>query len=262
MRLRLAAFLLLAALPARAEDPICPDRPGKNTSPCVVGADRWQLEATGFDETMQRRDGVTTDLVAALAPTLKYGLTDLLELETTYTPIQTLRQHDAVSDTTLSGQGDTYLRLKWEAIGDGGAGWTAMVEPGVKLATATRGLGDGALEEAVMVPFGYDWGNGWQLQATPELDLLLDSSGHGRHAQFVDVLELNWGPTKTSNWILGLEAWTSQNFDPLGTVRQYSLDADIAYLLNNDTQLDAGANFGLNRATPDAELYFGVSRRF
>jgi hypothetical protein len=59
-----------------------------------------------------------------------------------------------------------------------------------------------------------------------------------------------------------LEAWTSQNFDPLGTVRQYSLDADIAYLLNNDTQLDAGANFGLNRATPDAELYFGVSRRF
>ena len=37
---------------------------------------------------------------------------------------------------------------------------------------------------------------------------------------------------------------------------------DAAWLLGNDTQLDAGVNFGLNRATSDAEFYFGVSRRF
>jgi hypothetical protein len=33
-------------------------------------------------------------------------------------------------------------------------------------------------------------------------------------------------------------------------------------LLGNDVQLDAGANFGLNRVTPDVEIYGGVSVRF
>jgi hypothetical protein len=45
-------------------------------------------------------------------------------------------------------------------------------------------------------------------------------------------------------------------------VRQYSLDAAIAYLLGNNAQLDAGANFGLNRNAPDVELYTGIAIRF
>jgi hypothetical protein len=45
-------------------------------------------------------------------------------------------------------------------------------------------------------------------------------------------------------------------------VRQYSADVSVALLPSNDLQLDAGANFGLNRQTPDVELYAGVSKRF
>jgi hypothetical protein len=36
----------------------------------------------------------------------------------------------------------------------------------------------------------------------------------------------------------------------------------VAYLVSKDLQLDAGANFGLNRETPDVELYAGFSVRF
>jgi hypothetical protein len=61
---------------------------------------------------------------------------------------------------------------------------------------------------------------------------------------------------------LGAELWTGQNLDPAGTVRQYSFDLDAAWLANNNTQFDGGLNIGLNRATPDLEIYFGVSRRF
>jgi hypothetical protein len=32
--------------------------------------------------------------------------------------------------------------------------------------------------------------------------------------------------------------------------------------VNKNVQLDAGANFGLNRNTPDVELYAGISKRF
>jgi hypothetical protein len=45
-------------------------------------------------------------------------------------------------------------------------------------------------------------------------------------------------------------------------VRQYSFDLDAAWLADNDMQLDGGLNIGLNRATPDLEIYLGVSRRF
>jgi hypothetical protein len=32
--------------------------------------------------------------------------------------------------------------------------------------------------------------------------------------------------------------------------------------VSNDLQIDAGATFGLNRQTPDLELYAGIARRF
>lgn len=43
---------------------------------------------------------------------------------------------------------------------------------------------------------------------------------------------------------------------------QVSADVAAAYLVAPTLQLDAGANFGLNRDTPDAQLYVGVSKRF
>jgi hypothetical protein len=61
---------------------------------------------------------------------------------------------------------------------------------------------------------------------------------------------------------LGAEIWTSRNLDPAGTVSQVSADLSAAWLVNNDAQLDCGVNLGLNRATPDTEIYFGIARRF
>jgi hypothetical protein len=34
----------------------------------------------------------------------------------------------------------------------------------------------------------------------------------------------------------------------------------LTHLVSKDVQLDAGANFGLNRVIPDVELYGGVSK--
>jgi hypothetical protein len=58
------------------------------------------------------------------------------------------------------------------------------------------------------------------------------------------------------------ELWGQWNWDPAGTQKQYSADVAFAYLPNKNLQLDTGANFGLNRNTPDIELYAGVSTRF
>jgi hypothetical protein len=58
------------------------------------------------------------------------------------------------------------------------------------------------------------------------------------------------------------ELWGQWDFDPAGTGRQYSADVMLAWLARPKLQLDAGANFGLNRNTPDVQVYAGISTRF
>lgn len=95
---------------------------------------------------------------------------------------------------------------------------------------------------------------------TPELDWVADGDGHGHHAAMVQVASLGWAVNDKLN--LSAEIWGQWDWDPAGTNRQASADASAAYLVSNDVQLDAGANFGLNRQTPNVELYGGVSFRF
>lgn len=255
MRLQLAALLLAAA--AAHADPICPDRPGKGTSPCTLADGHAQVELGLYDEATQRRGGVTTDTGNAGAALVKYGVSDSVDVEAGLALYQFQRTRDATGTAWSRGVGDLTLRAKWNPAGDGPVAF--VLEPYLKLPTAGGGTGNGHVEGGLVAPVSYDLGGNWSVAMTPEADLLLNGSGGGYHAQLVDVVGLgkSFGPLT-----LGAEVWTSQNLDPAGTVSQYSADLDAALLADGDTQLDGGVNFGLNRATPDAEFYLGVSRRF
>jgi hypothetical protein len=74
------------------------------------------------------------------------------------------------------------------------------------------------------------------------------------------VASLGWQATNKLD--VSAELWGQWDWDPAGTVRQYSGDASVAYLVSKQVQLDAGANFGLNRNTPDIELYAGFAELF
>jgi hypothetical protein len=239
--------------------PICPDRPGKGTSPCTLAAGHVQVELGLFDESFQRRSGTTTDTGNAGAALAKYGVNDWMDLEAGMALYQFQRVHDAGGTVTAGGVGDLTMRAKINPLSGSDGPFAFVLGPTLKLPTAGGGLGNGAVEGGLVAPMSYDLGGGWSLAMTPEADALLNGSGSGHHANLADVLGLGkgFGPLT-----LGAEVWTSQNFEPLGTVSQYSFDLDAAYLIGNDTQLDGGVNLGLNRATPDLEIYFGISRRF
>ena len=98
------------------------------------------------------------------------------------------------------------------------------------------------------------------IDLTPELDWVGDEDGHGHHASMTQVASLEH--EVTDKLTVSAELWGQWDWDPAGTQKQYSADAAIAYLVNKNVQLDAGANFGLNRQTADVELYTGVSVRF
>ena len=94
----------------------------------------------------------------------------------------------------------------------------------------------------------------------PEVDVLADGDGHDRHLGLVNLVNVPL-PLTPRVTVAG-ELWSNFNFDPAGTLKQASADAALAYAVLNRLQLDAGANLGLTRETPDVEIYAGVSIRY
>jgi Putative MetA-pathway of phenol degradation len=273
MSSRIAAALVIGAAlavasSAYADDstlgPICPDRPGKGTSPCTVDEGHFQIEIDAADGTFNRHDGVTTDSYTYFNPTLKYGLTDVWDIEASLAPFNSVRTHDSATDTTdtVSGIGDLYLRTKWNFLGTGDHAVSAIVEPFLKIPTAGHDIGNGAVEGGVVVPLSTDLGGGWSLAMTPEADALKNEDSDGRHLSLVNVIGI--GRALDGGITLGAEIWGSWNDDPHKSVSQSSFDLDIAWQPPSDPnlQLDGGVNFGLNLNTPDSQLYVGISRRF
>jgi hypothetical protein len=135
------------------------------------------------------------------------------------------------------------------------------LDPFVKIPTATRKLGNGKVEGGLVVPVAIPLGQGpLTLSLDPELDLLADDDRRGRHLATQQVVNL--GLQVNDKLGVSAELWGEREWDPAGTRTQVSADGAVAYLVSSSLQLDGGVNLGLNRRTPDVELYTGVSARF
>jgi hypothetical protein len=243
-----------------AEAPICADRPSKSTGECTVPAGRIQVETGLIDWTHDRSGGVTNDSTAFGSSLIKYGLSQKADVELGPTPVETVHVSASGVHDRTTGFGDSIVRVKYKLTPDDSPVLVAL-DPFVKLPTAGHRLGNGKVEGGLLLPMSAQLGkSGPTLSLDPELDLLADDDGHGHHASMIQVLNLGFAPSDKIS--ISGELWGQWNWDPAGTTRQASADGSIAYLLNNDLQIDAGANFGLNRQTPDVELYTGVSVRF
>jgi hypothetical protein len=141
------------------------------------------------------------------------------------------------------------------------AGFQLALSPFVKVPTAKHSLGNGKWEAGFVLPIQYAIpGSRLGLSATREIDWSADGDGKGHHATMVQVADLSWQATPRLN--LTAEIWGQWDWDPAGTTQQKSADGAVAYLVNNSLQLDAGFNVGLNRATPDIDVYVGIARQF
>lgn len=254
---------MLAASTAAAaadEQPICPDRPSKSTGPCTVPQGKWQIETGLVDWTRDSSDGVRTDAVAWGNTAIKYGIGGNADLELWLTPLETLSVHGSGLHEHHSSFGDTLVRVKF-AITKDGAPVQVALDPFVKIPTANHHLGNGKVEGGLLVPVAVPLGKSpFTLSLDPEADFLADGDGNGRHLATQQVVNLGWQANPKLS--VSAEIWAMWNWDPAGTGKQASGDAAIGYLVNRDVQLDAGANFGLDRQTPKVELYAGVSVRF
>ena len=254
-------MLCIGSTTTAAEDaPICAARPGKATPPCTVPAGRFQVETGLADWSVQRIDGERDTSLIIGETTFKYGLTSRSDIEVDLTPWQRASTRVGGAHDNASGVGDLVVAYKQRLTNLSAPVQLALL-PFVKAPAANRSLGNGKWEAGIAAPVAIALGSSaFSIGLTPEVDWAADGDGHGHHAAMAQVASLGWQATDK----LGLsgEIWGQWDWDPAGTTRQYSADASAAYLVNSNLQLDAGANFGLNRETPDVEVYAGVSKRF
>jgi hypothetical protein len=156
--------------------------------------------------------------------------------------------------------GDSAAALKYRLTKESAPVQLAL-RPFVKIPTAPRSIGNGKVEGGLAFLADSTFaGSSVSWDIAPELDLVADGDGSGYH--FATAAAASVGVPLSSRLTVSGELWGAWDFDPTGTVRQYSIDGAVAYLWGNAVQIDSGANFGLNRDTPDVELYTGIAFRF
>jgi hypothetical protein len=101
---------------------------------------------------------------------------------------------------------------------------------------------------------------GFSLTLGPEVDVLADADGHGRHIALTNLVNLSHPLTPRLN--IAVELWQQNNRDPAGSITQRSADVALIFAATPTLQIDVGANVGLNARTPDRQIYFGLAHRW
>ena len=253
--------MIAALLALAAQSPtMCADRPGKASPTCTVAAGHAQVEVGVADWTLAQGGGERDTTLALGQVTIKYGLTDQSQVAVQLIPWERVTSRSGAAAGRSSGFGDLVVDYR-QRLTSVAAPVQIAAAPFVKVPTAKRPLGNRQWEGGLAVPMDYAIPKSTMAIAlTPELDWAADADQHGHHARASSVAALGWQATPRLN--LSAELWGQWDWDPAGTERQLSADVAAAYLSSQRVQLDAGANVGLNRATPDADLYLGVAVLF
>lgn len=257
------ALLILLAPPVMAEsDPrdLCPARPGLATPPCIVDSGHVMVELSHMDWTMDRQDQVRTDTLLSGDVLLRLGVNRLSEVQIGITPFGFVRSRDHGQVHRASGVGDIIVAVKRSVTHPDGSGLSIAVQPFATLPTGSAAIGAGDWSAGVIVPVSVPLSDKVQFALSPELDDVVDGDGKGRHLAFGGVMGLGiaLGPAIST----AIELSIMHDDDPDGAQRQSLAGLSFAWQPSDNWQLDVGSAIGLNRYSPDAEIYLGVARRF
>jgi len=252
-----ALLLLLPAKGLRADlRELNTDRPDATESPFTLDAGHWQVEMDLVSHTGNQLDGVRTREWDVAPFNLRYGLTPGIEAGLFFAPFTRVSsQPRGGSRETVSGSGDLTLRTKINFWGNDGGETAFGLILDVKLPTAQAGLGNGRVEGDFILPVTFEVPGGFELGAMTEVDVRHRDEG-GSHLVWVNSATLGhslFGPV--SGYV---ELASAAGDGP----HVATFDFGVAWKLDANTQLDAGAEIGISRTADDLRVFTGLSRRF
>ncbi len=237
------------------------DRPTKSNVPVTVDAGHFQYESDLFNYLHSNAGGVSFRNYTAFDPVLKVGLTNSTDLELQFGGYNWINEKDPGTGAPVlkaQGAGDLTLRLKANLFGNEGGPALAVI-PYVKFPTANRFVGNGATEGGVIAPFTYPLPFNFTLLLESEVDVLRNAADPGHHFSFTQLLNISHPVGKQVT--VYAELFTALGTDAR-TPPVYTFDAAVAWEVTANFQLDAGVNIGLNRDSPNLQLYSGIAQRF
>lgn len=264
----LLRFMLLmagptAAAPAFAEEAreLCPDRPGLGTPACVVDAGAVVLEVGLADWTLDRTESSRADSWTVGDALLRAGLTPSLEVQIGWTMLGHVRErHRATGERTeRTRTGDVTLALRQNLRSPDGSGFSLAVMPYATLPLGGESVGAGDWGAGLVVPVSFELG-ALSLGLTPHVDAAVDADGDGRHLAYGSVAGLGFGLSDAVS--AAVELSLTRDRDPGGHATEALAGASLGWQPDADSQWDVGVNAGLNRDSPDLQLYAGYVRRF
>jgi hypothetical protein len=257
------AALGLCGTSAHGEDPrgFCPDRPGLGSDACTLDAGHFAVELGLADWTLDRTSESRTDVVEAGQLLVRVGLTGTLEAQISWTAFGHVRIRDRSTGSVdhASGVGDLTLALQRNLASPDGSGFSLAATPFVTLPTGGRAIGAGDWSAGLLVPLGYELGEGVQIGLTGQVEAAADSDRDGRHLAYGGVAGLSASLSEALE--ASFEIAATRDEDPAGNETEWLAGISAGWMVEDGLQLDAGANIGLRNAA-DVQLYLGVSRRF
>ncbi|MCX8476217.1 MAG: transporter [Sphingomonas sp.] len=262
--LTLACVLFAGTGAAQAQElrSLCPDRPGLGTPACTVDRGHVVAELGVVDWSLDQDDSTRTDSWTMGDLLLRYGVTGDMEVQVGWTALGAVRARDKLAGTIShgSGIGDVTLAVRRNLSHPDGSGFSAAVMPYVTLPTGGATIGAGDWGSGLIVPLSYSLSDSFSIALTPEVDAAVDADRRGRHLAFGGVIGLGAQIGEAVSGALEFQALRDE--DPSGHATKKLASLSLAWQPRGDLQLDAGAVAGLNAASPDVELYVGITRRF
>jgi len=260
----LTAILLAATGIAEAQEarPLCADRPGLGTPACTVDPGRTVIELGGADWTLDQDGTQRSDTLMAGDLLIRHGLSSNLEVQAGWTAFGTARTRDKVTGAVArnSGVGDVTLAARYNLSNPDGSGFSAAIMPYTTLPTGGEAIGAGDWGAGLIIPISYSLNDTIGIALTPAIDAAVDGDRNGRHLAYGSVIGLSAALSDTVS--SALEVQMTRDEDPVGHTTQALAGLSFAWVSGDNLQIDAGAVAGLNAASPDLELYLGITRRF
>lgn len=254
---------LTASAPAMASEgrDLCPDRPGLGTPACTVAPGEVVFELGLGDWTREDDGPQRTDTILAGEALVRVGLTSSLEAQFGWTAIGHVRERDAVLGTvsTRTRTGDVTIALRQNLRNPDGSGFSIAAMPYASLPAGGSGVGAGDWGAGLLVPVGIEAGP-VSIGLTPHIDAAVDGDGNGRHLAYGTVAGLGFDLSDTVS--VSTEVSVTRDRDPVGRTTEWLAGVSAGWQPDDDSQWDAGVNVGLNRDSPDLQIYAGYVRRF
>lgn len=259
-----STYTLFNPVPDKGLREYNPDRPTKASTPFTIDAGHFEIESDFLSFSAMRQGGSTTGTLQAFDPVIKLGLTQAIDIQVMTMGLMADRATSDATGRTPSrnvGTGDVIVRSNVNLFGNEGGKAALSITPYLTVPSGDTHFGAGQVQGGVLLPLYLELPNDFELTLQTEFDALADENSAGTHANFVNIVNLAHPVPGVKDLKIFAELYSSVSAEQ-HSPDQYTFDTALAYLVDPNTQLDIGANIGLDRDAPRYQVYSGVAHRF